>query len=225
MQGFPGAQVRNPLVLPDGTAHAGTVFLKAVIDHPRIDVGDYAYYSDFDAVADPARRLAPYLYPGSAERLVIGNFAQIAHGVRFVTASAYHPMSGLSAFPFRIFDPAQMGHYRDETAARGDTIVGPDVWLGHEAQVMAGVTIGAGAIIGARAVVAGDIPPYAVAVGNPARVVRIRFSDAVVARLLRLAWWDWPIDAILAALPAIEAGDIDALERAAPGTRGGLSGV
>lgn len=215
MQRFPGALTRHPVTLPDGSAHEGTVFLKAAIDHPNIDVGDYAYYSDFERVEDYAARLAPYLYPGAPERLVIGAFAQIAHGVRFITASAYHAMSGLSTFPFRIFDPAQMEHYRDEAAARGDIIVGPDVWLGHEARVMAGVTIGAGAVIGAQAVVASDIPAYGVAVGNPARVVRIRFPDAVVARLLRLAWWDWPIDRILAALPSIEAGAIDALEAAA----------
>lgn len=215
MQRFPGALTRHPVTLPDGSTHEGTVFLKAAIDHPNIDVGDYAYYSDFERVENYAARLAPYLYPGAPERLVIGAFAQIAHGVRFITASAYHAMSGLSTFPFRIFDPAQMEHYRDEAAARGDIIVGPDVWLGHEARVMAGVTIGAGAVIGAQAVVASDIPAYGVAVGNPARVVRIRFPDAVVARLLRLAWWDWPIDRILAALPAIEAGDIDALEAAA----------
>ncbi|WP_127902734.1 CatB-related O-acetyltransferase [Solirhodobacter olei] len=215
MQRFPGALTRHPVTLPDGSTHEGTVFLKAAIDHPNVEVGDYAYYSDFERVENYAARLAPYLYPGAPERLVIGAFAQIAHGVRFITASAYHAMSGLSTFPFRIFDPAQMEHYRDEAAARGDIIVGPDAWLGHEARVMAGVTIGAGAVIGAQAVVASDIPAYGVAVGNPARVVRIRFPDAVVARLLRLAWWDWPIDRILAALPAIEAGDIDALETAA----------
>jgi virginiamycin A acetyltransferase len=214
MQHFPGARSRHPVTLPDGSTHKGTVFLKAVIDHPNIEVGDYAYYSDFDPVADYAGRIAPYLYPGSPERLVIGRFAQIAHGVKFITASAYHPMSGLSAYPFHIFDPADMAHYRDACAARGDTVVGPDVWLGHEARVMAGVTIGAGAIIGAQAVVARDVPAYGVAVGNPARVVRLRFPPPTVQRLLRLAWWDWPIERILAALPAIEAGDVDALQAA-----------
>lgn len=214
MKRFPGALTRHPVTLPDGSVHKGTVFLKAAIDHPNIEVGDFAYYSDFDPVEDYASRLAPYLYPGSPERLIIGAFVQIAHGVKFITASAYHPMSSLSAFPFHIFDPQEMEYYRDECTARGDTVVGPDVWLGHEARVMAGVTIGAGAIIGAQAVVARDIPPYAVAVGNPARVVRMRFPPEVVARLLRLAWWDWPIGRVLAALPAIEAGDANALEAA-----------
>lgn len=216
MPGFPEAHLRHPITLPDGSAHGGTVFLKAVIDHPNIEVGDYAYCSDFEPVDDYASRLAPYLYPGAPERLTIGPFAQIAHGVKFITASAYHPMSGLSAYPFRIFDPATLQNYRGECAARGDTVVGADVWLGHEARVMAGVTIGAGAVIGAQAVVARDVPAYAVAVGNPARVVRMRFPPATIARLLRLAWWDWPIGRILDALPAIEAGDPEALEALAP---------
>lgn len=213
---FPDPDTRHPVTLPDGTAHAGTVFLKTVIDHPNIEVGDYAYCSDFGEVADYSARLAPYLYPGAPERLVIGPFVQIAHGVRFITASAYHPAGGLSTYPFRIFDPETMGHYAPEVSARGDTVVGPDVWLGNGARVMAGVTIGAGAIIGAGAVAARDVPAYAVAAGNPARVVRMRFDPATVSELLRLAWWDWPIERILAALPAIEAGDVRGLAAQAP---------
>src|ERR687890_149200 len=75
---------------------------------------------------------------------------------------------------------------------RGDTVVGNDVWLGYEAIVMAGVTIGDGAIVAAGSVVAGDVPPYAIVAGNPARVVRSRFAEEDVQRLLRAAWWDWP---------------------------------
>ena len=213
---FPGAECRHPIQLPDGTTHTGTVFLKNVIDHPNIDVGDHAYYSDFEPVEDYAARLAPYLYPGAPERLRIGRFVQIAHGVRFITASANHPMIGLSTYPFRIFDPDTMTHYTAEVAGHGDTVIGPDVWLGYEVRVMPGVSIGAGAIIGATATVASDIPPYAVAVGNPARVIRMRFETRKVERLMALAWWDWPIETVLDALPAIEGGDLDALEAARP---------
>ncbi|MEZ5760231.1 CatB-related O-acetyltransferase [Albidovulum sp.] len=219
MQRFPDPLRRHPVTLPDGSPHRLTVFLKAAIDHPNIEVGDYAYASAFEEVKDWAACLAPYLYPGAPERLAIGRFAQIAAGVRFITASAYHPMGGVSAFPFRIFDPAQMQHYRGECAARGDTVIGPDVWIGHGARVMAGVTVGAGAIIGAEAVVTRDVPPYAVVAGNPARVVRMRFGPDQVARLLEIAWWDWPMDRILAALPWIEAGDIEALAARRPQTK------
>ncbi|MCB1406680.1 MAG: CatB-related O-acetyltransferase [Rhodobacteraceae bacterium] len=213
---LPDPLTLHPIILPDGTAHPGTVLLRAAIDHPNIEVGDYAYASDFRVPDDYAASLAPYLYPGAPERLVIGRFAQIAQGVTFITASANHPLRGVSTYPFRIYDMSTTGPYRDEARTHGDTVIGPDVWLGFEARVLPGVTIGAGAIVAACAVVAHDVPPYAVVAGNPARVVKMRFDDATIARLLALAWWDWPIDRILAALPAIEDADLDALEGRAP---------
>lgn len=213
---LPDPLTRHPILLPDGTRLPGTVLLRAVIDHPNIDVGDYAYAADNDPPQDWAARLAPYLYPGAPERLAIGRFAQIAQGVRFVTASANHPLGGLSTYPFRIFDMATVGPYVGEAATRGDTVIGPDVWLGFEARVMPAVSIGAGAIVAAGSVVTRDVPPYALVAGNPARVMRMRFDTATVGRLLCLAWWDWPAEAILDALPALESGDIDALEAARP---------
>lgn len=215
-QRFPAPETRNPVILPDGAPHAPTVFLQAVIDHPNIAVGRYAYYSPHAPELDPAAVLAPYLYPGAPERLVIGPFAQIAHGVVFITASANHPMGGITTYPFRIFDMPTAQKYRDENAAIGDTVIGPDVWLGFEARVMAGVTIGAGAIVAAGAVVSRDVPPYAIVAGNPARLVRMRFAPDQVARLLELAWWDWPVAAIRAALPALEAGDVATLAQFRP---------
>jgi virginiamycin A acetyltransferase len=208
--------VRNPFVTLDGQPLPGMVALAAAIDHPNIRIGKHAYASDFDPPPDWAAQLAPYLYPGAPETLWIGAFAQIAQGVRFITASANHPMSGLSTYPFRLHDMATAIPYIDEATTHGDTVIGPDVWLGFEARVMPGVTIGAGAIIAACAVVARDVPPYAVVAGNPARVARMRFDAKTIARLLDLSWWDWPDDAIVAALPAIETCDIGALESAAP---------
>ncbi|MCB1388932.1 MAG: CatB-related O-acetyltransferase [Rhodobacteraceae bacterium] len=213
---MPAPLTRHPIRLPDGSVHPSTVFLRAAIDHPNIEIGDYAYASDYDPPQDWVARLAPYLYPGAPERLVIGRFAQIAQGVRFITASANHPLGGLTAYPFRIYDMATTGPYVAEAATHGDTVIGPDVWLGFEARVMPGVTIGAGAIVAACAVVARDVPPYSLVAGNPARVVRMRFEPATIQRLLSLAWWEWPIDAILAALPALESVDIGALEAARP---------
>jgi len=193
---FPSASTRNPITLPDGSIHQQTVFLNQVIDHPNISIGDYTYYSDFDAVGDYAGRIAPYLFPGSPEQLTIGKFCQLAHGVRFITASANHPMNGFSTYPFRIFDPETMGAYTAEVARYGDTEVGHDVWFGYQALVMPGVKIGNGAIIAAGSIVTSDIPAYAIAAGNPARVKRVRFSDEVAARLESLSWWDWEIEKI-----------------------------
>ncbi len=108
---LPDPQRRYPVTLPDGSEHAGTVFLSRAIDHPAFKVGDYTYASDFDPPQDWAGRLAPYLFANSREKLRIGRFCQIAHGVRFITSSANHAMGGLTTFPLPIFDPARMAGY------------------------------------------------------------------------------------------------------------------
>lgn len=207
--------LRHPLVLPDGSVLPNMVHLNRVIDHPNIEIGDFTYANDFDPPSDWAARLAPYLYPGAPERLVIGRFCQIAHGARFITASANHAMDGLTTFPFPVFDPDCIEDYRASFAGLPDTVVGHDVWIGHGALILPGVRIGSGAIIGAGAVVTRDVAPYTIVAGNPARQVRPRFDGAVVDRLLALAWWDWPLERIRAAVPALLAPDLAALERLA----------
>ncbi|WP_370312627.1 CatB-related O-acetyltransferase [Sagittula sp.] len=210
---LPDASRRHPITLPDGTPHLGTVFLKNVVDHPRFVVGDYTYASDFDPPEDWAARLAPFLFPFSQEWLTIGKFCQIAHGVRFIGSSANHATDGLTTFPFAVLDPAAMTGYQPDTR---DMTIGHDVWLGYGAMVLPGARIGNGVIVGAGAVVRGSIPDYAVVTGNPASVVRMRFPDDVIARLNALAWWDWAPERIARARPALEAGDVAALERLAP---------
>jgi len=210
---LPDPSRRYPVTLPDGSNHAGTVFLSRVIDHPGFQVGDFTYASDFDPPQNWAQHLAPYLFPGSAERLIIGKFCQIAHGVRFITSSANHAMDGLTSFPFPIFDPAQMTSYQPDTR---DTLIGHDVWLGYGALVLPGAQIGSGVIVGAGAVVRGQIPDYSIVTGNPATVIKQRFDQPDIDRLLHLEWWHWPAENITTAIPALLSGDIAALERAAP---------
>lgn len=198
-----------------GTAHAGTVHLAAVINHPRFTVGAYSYASDFDPppLDGWAARLAPYLFPFSQETLRIGRFCQIAHGVRIIGSSANHATSGLTTYPFTVFDPQAMTGDQPDTR---DTVIGHDVWIGYGALILPGARIGNGAIIGAGSVVRGEIPAYSVATGNPATVTRLRFSAAEIARLEALAWWHWPADRIARARHALEAGDIAALAAHAP---------
>jgi virginiamycin A acetyltransferase len=205
---LPDPATRHPIILPGGQPHEGTVFLRAMIDHPRIEVGDYTYASTFDAPRDWASQLAPYLFPFSVETLRIGKFCQIAHGVRFITSSANHEARGPSTFPFAIFDSGSTP--QDQPDIR-DTVIGHDVWLGFEATVLPGTTIGNGAIIGAGAVIGGTVPDYAVVTGNPGRVRRMRFDDLEIAQMNRLAWWDWPPDHIAAARPILQAGKVRAL--------------
>ena len=205
----------HPITLPDGTLHDGTVYLKSVIDHPRMEIGEYTYASDFDP-PEPggwAARLAPYLFDFAADRLVLGKFCQIAHGVRFIGASANHATRGITTFPFAVLDPETMLGYQPD---RRDIEVGHDVWLGYGAMVMPGTRIGNGVIVGAGSVVRGEVPDYTVVAGNPAQVVRRRFTDDEIATLNRIAWWDWPAERIAAARAALEAGDVAALEAQAP---------
>lgn len=212
---LPDARCIHPVTLPDGAIHTGTVFLKPVIDHPRIEVGEFTYAADFDPPPQDgwAARLAPYLFPISEDRLVIGRFCQIAHGVRFITASANHAWHGATSYPFGIFALDKEPMVQPDTR---DTHVGHDVWIGYGALIGPGVRIGNGAIIGAGSVVREDVPDYAVVTGNPARIVRMRFEPEGVARMNRLSWWHWPVEKIAAARPHLEAGDLEALERLAP---------
>lgn len=215
MPALPDPARAYPITLPDGSAHPGTVFLSRVIDHPRFRVGDYTYASDFDPPPKDgwAARLAPYLFDFSQEELRIGRFCQIAHGVRFIGSSANHAIDGISTFPFAVFDPQTMLGYQPDCR---DMEIGHDVWLGYGAMVCPGARIGNGAIIGAGSVVRGAVPAYAVACGNPAQVVRMRFSPEQIARLERLCWWDWPRERLETAVEALQKADIDTLERLAP---------
>lgn len=210
---FPTPDTKHPVILPDGTRHKGTVFLNAAVDHPQMQVGEYTYASAFHPPADWASHLAPYLYPQSPERLMIGKFCQIADGVTFITSSANHRYDGFSSFPFAVF--LDMDRKRPSMPAAGpDTVIGHDVWIGQGAKVLPGANIGSGCIIGAGAVVSGTIAPYSIVVGNPAQVKRRRFDDTLIARLLEIEWWHWPIERIVSNEAAICGGDLAALEAA-----------
>ena len=214
---FPDPTQKFPIYLPDGSPHLGSVFLSAALDHPRIDVGNYTYASAHVPPDDWAATLAPYLYEFSPEKLVIGKFCQIASGAQFITSSANHRYDGFSSFPFAVFDGPREGR-PSMPQAGADTIIGNDVWIGTNATTMPGARLDDGVIVAAGAVVTGHVPAYTIVAGNPARHVRQRFKDEVVAALLRLKWWDWPIEQILASEAAICGAEIEDLEQAAAST-------
>ncbi len=201
-------------IYPRSQGHS-TVYLQNVVSDPSIQVGDFTIYDDF--VHDPRdfqRNNVLYHYPINHERLVIGKFCSIACGAKFLFNSANHTRRSLSTYIFPVLfeewglDVARIPEAWDN---KGDIVVGNDVWIGYEAVILAGVTIGDGAIVAARAVVTQDVPPYTIVGGVPARPIRKRFSDQEIERLLTLRWWDWPAEKIAANLDAIQSSDLEAL--------------
>ena len=192
-----------------------TVYLKNVITDPSIIVGDYTMYNDF--VNDPVdfqKNNVLYHYPINHDRLIIGKFCSIACGARFLFNSANHSMTSLATYPFPIFFEEwglDVGHITEAWDNKGDIVIGSDVWIGYEAVIFAGVTIGDGAIIGTRAVVTKDVPPYTIVGGTPAKEIRNRFDAEVIQQLLMLKWWDWSADNIRQCLPYIMEGNINEL--------------
>jgi virginiamycin A acetyltransferase len=209
-------QIPDPETLHPLEGHPRVVFLKPLIRSPNISVGEYTYYDDPD---DPeAFERNNVLYAFGPERLAIGKYCALAAEVRFLMAGANHPTSGVSTFPFAIFG----GEWRERTVDliyempnRGDTVVGNDVWFGYRAMIMPGVRIGDGAIVAAGSVVSKDVPPYGIVAGNPARLVRARYDEADVKRLLASAWWDWPVTLVTEHARTIMAGTPHDIERIA----------
>ena len=194
------------------------VYLKDVITNPNIAVGDYTIYNDF--VHDPRdfeRNNVLYHYPVNGDGLIIGKFCSIACGAKFLFTSGNHSMQSLATYIFPVFFDEwglDAKNIRQAWDNKGDIVIGSDVWIGYEAVIMSGVTIGDGAIIGTRAVVTRDVPPYTIVGGVPARPIRRRFDDATVERLEALRWWDWDAEKIRRSIPAIQSGDLAALEAA-----------
>ncbi|MEZ5811777.1 MAG: CatB-related O-acetyltransferase [Rhizobiaceae bacterium] len=197
--------------------HPRTAFLKTLVTRPTISVGDYTYYDDPLGPERFEEHCVLYHFDFIGDRLEIGRYCAIAANTRFIMNGANHDMAGFSTFPFPIFGGAWADNFDPAALAagnRGDTIVANDVWFGTEATVMPGVRIGNGAIVGAFSVVAGDVPDYAVVAGNPARIVKMRFDDGLIARLLAIAWWNWPVDKVTRNIDAISGHDIARLEGA-----------
>ena len=193
-----------------------TVYLKPVISNPNISVGEFTMYNDF--VNDPMqfeRNNVLYQYPINHDKLIIGKFCSIACGAKFIFNSANHTLSSVSTYPFPIFFEEWGLNIKDVAAAwdnKGDIVIGNDVWIGYEAVIMAGVTVGDGAIIGTRAVVTKDVPPYTIVGGVPAKPIRKRFENEALDELLKIRWWDWPEERIAINLDAIQSGCLKQLQ-------------
>lgn len=150
----------------------------------------------------------PSVVEPECAHLSIGRFTSIANHVTVVLGN--HRMDALTTYPFKTlgrFWPTAASVNADHQS-KGDVVIGNDVWIGQGVTILSGVRVGDGAVLGAQSVVSKDVPPYAVVAGNPARVLRYRFDESTVQRLLALRWWDWPQDQIEAAIPLLTAADL-----------------
>ncbi len=148
---------------------------------------------------DPIRR-------GTGNTVTIRQFCSIATSV-IMDGGFSHNSHFISTFPFHQFP--QLSSLPSNIVIKGDIIVGNDVWIGEGAVIMSGVTIGDGAVIGMRAIVSKDVPPYAVVVGAPQKILRYRFYDHEIQALLNIKWWDWSVEKIIQNAHLLQADNID----------------
>ena len=142
---------------------------------------------------------ADYDYGSLRSHILIGRYTSIAHDVAFEVGMNHHYRE-VATYPFQDFELQRAGFDGDASHAYDHNhyqiIIGNDVWIGCHTILLGGVQIGNGAIIGAGAVVAKNVPPYAVVVGNPARVVKYRFPKDIIEKLQRIKWWYWDEETI-----------------------------
>ncbi len=207
MTSGPDKNVRFPLDHYDRLC-----FLKNVVTNPKIIVGDYTYYDDFENVENFEKNVK-YLFDFIDDKLIIGKFCQIASDVKFIMNGANHMSNALTTYPFAIFgngwEHAMEGR---EYPIKGDIVIGNDVWIGYNATIMAGVKIGDGAIIATNSTVTKDVEPYSIIGGNPAKLIKKRFDDRTIERLLEIEWWNWDIEKLTRNVNHLTGLDLDKIE-------------
>lgn len=181
------------------------IYVKPTVTNPRITVGDFTYIADSEFESH-----VTHFYPWSKDKLIIGKFCQIAAGVEFVMNDANHRMNAVTTFPFYTLEGWNMAPPQDKDRPfKGNTVIGNDVWIGQNATILPGVHIADGAIIGANSVVGHDVEPYTVVAGNPAKPIRKRFDDELIAWMLEWKWWDKSVDEINGLIPLLTSSDLD----------------
>jgi virginiamycin A acetyltransferase len=186
-------------------------FLKNIVKNPNIIVGDYTYYDDFENVENFEKNVK-YHFDFVGDKLIIGKFCMIASDVKFIMNGTSHLTNALTTYPFAIFGKGWGNAMENKSyPQKGDINIGNDIWIGYNATIMAGVTIGDGAIIATNSTVIKDVEPYSIVGGNPAKEIRKRFSKDVIDKLLELKWWNWDIEKITKNIQNLTDNDIDKL--------------
>lgn len=186
------------------------VYVKpTLIDCPNIKVGEYTYFD-----GQNFQRHVTHHYDFIGDKLIIGKFCQIGRGVEFIMNWTNHPMDSASTYPFYIFNGWKQNFpAKEDLPYKGDTVIGNDVWIGQNVTFLPGVHVGDGCIIGANSVVAKDVPPYSVVVGNPAKVIRKRFDDEMIELLEKLEWWNKTPNQIQKLIPLLSSGDLNHVKK------------
>lgn len=198
----------NPNTVYPIPGYEQEIYVKPTITKPNIIVGDFTYIADYDFQSH-----VTHLYEFLGDKLIIGKFCQIGAGVEFVMNGANHQMNAVSTFPFYTLagwavDPPSMS----DLPLKGDTVIGNDVWIGQNAVILPGVHIGDGAIIGANSVVGHDVEPYTIVAGNPAKPLRKRFDEELIALLLEWKWWDQTVEEIEKLIPLLTSSDLETVK-------------
>jgi len=181
------------------------IYVKPALKNKNIIVGDFTYFSDTDFESHVTHH-----YDFYGDKLIIGKFCQIAKGVEFIMNGANHQMNAVSTFPFYIFEGWEQSiPPLEKMPLKGDTVIGNDVWIGQNVTILPGVNIGDGVIIGANSVVGSDIKPYSIVAGNPAKIIRKRFDDELIDIMLKLKWWDLPVNEINKMIPILSDSNLD----------------
>ena len=190
-------KIPNPNTVHPIAGYDKEIYVKPTIKNPNIIVGDFTYIADSEFESHVTHH-----YDFIGDKLIIGKFCQIAAGVEFVMNGANHQMNAVSTFPFYTLEGWDMKPpAASDMPFKGDTVIGNDVWIGQNATILPGVHIGDGAIIGANSVVASDVEPYSIVVGNPVKLIRYRFDGELTSLLLKFKWWDKPVEEINALIP------------------------
>ena len=150
------------------------------------------------------------LHWGEPATLKVGAYCSIADGVK-IYLGGNHRVDWMKTYPFPEFRESAK-HISGHPATKGDVVIGHDVWLGDDAKILSGVSIGNGAVIGSSAVVSNNVAPYSIVAGNPAKQIKMRFTDAEVAILESLEWWYWDDTKLDSAMPYLLQGDVSALQ-------------
>ena len=182
----------NPNVIHPVKNHYDVIYLKNINNNEKVCIGDFTYVSQSSFKNNIMGN-----YDWIEDKLVIGKYCQIGKDVRFLLNGVNHEMNCISTYPFYIFDDWNESRPNDKTfKLKGDIIIGNDVWIGQGSSILPGVKIGNGAIIGYNSVVSKDIPSYAIAAGNPCKIIKYRFNKQTIKQLEKLKWWDLSTDKI-----------------------------